>query len=46
MTDKELLSICMTAFEAMPIAAKSRKVLKKLDREPAAYAGNGEPHPG
>lgn len=41
MTDKELLAICQAAFEAIPIAAKSRKMLKKLDKTPASYAGNG-----
>lgn len=41
MTDKELLAMCQAAFEAMPIAAKARKVLKKLEQKPAAYAGNG-----
>jgi hypothetical protein len=41
MTDKELLAMCQAAFEAIPVAAKARKVLKKLDRTPGAYAGNG-----
>ena len=41
MTDKELLTICQAAFEAMPIAAKARKILKKLDQVPVSYAGNG-----
>lgn len=41
MTDKELLAICQTAFEAIPSADKARKVLKKLGERPAAYAGNG-----
>lgn len=41
MTDKELLVICHKAFEAMPVAAKARKVLKALGSQPKAYAGNG-----
>lgn len=41
MTDKELLAICQAAFEAIPVAARARKVLKKLDKAPASYAGNG-----
>lgn len=41
MTDKELLSMCQAAFEAIPVAARARKVLKKLERKPVAYAGNG-----
>jgi hypothetical protein len=41
MTDKELLAMCQAAFEAIPVAAQARKVLRKLDRVPAPYAGNG-----
>ncbi len=41
MTDKELLALCQEAFGAIPVAARARKVLKKLDRAPVAYAGNG-----
>jgi len=41
MTDTELLAICQAAFEAIPIAAASRKMLKKLGEQPGAYAGNG-----
>ncbi len=40
MTDKELLEECLEAFEAIPIAAKARKVLKKIGQKPGAYAGN------
>jgi hypothetical protein len=40
-TDKELLAMCQAAFEAIPVAAKARKALKKLGCKPAAYAGNG-----
>jgi hypothetical protein len=41
MTDKELLAMCQAAFEAIPVAARARKVLKGLKRKPTAYAGNG-----
>lgn len=41
MTDRELLEECLLAFEAIPISAKARKLLKKMDRTPGAYAGNG-----
>ena len=41
MTDRDLLRLCKEAFEAIPIAAKARKMLKNLDRVPTAYAGNG-----
>ncbi len=41
MTDKELLAMCWAAFEAIPVAHKARKVLRQLDRQPVAYAGNG-----
>jgi hypothetical protein len=41
MTDKELLAMCQAAFEAIPVASQARKVLRKLDRIPEAYAGNG-----
>ena len=39
-TDRELLKDCLDAFEAIPVAAKSRKVLKKLGRKDEAWAGN------
>jgi hypothetical protein len=38
---RELLEDCLAAFEAMPIAAKSRKLLKKWGMTPGAYAGSG-----
>lgn len=41
MTDKELLTRCQTAFDAIPIAAESRKVLRGIGVKPIAYAGNG-----
>lgn len=41
MTDKEMLAVCQVAFEAIPVAGKARKMLRKMEREPAAYAGNG-----
>ncbi len=41
MTDKELLAMCQLAFESIPVAAKSRKMLNKLKSKPAPYAGNG-----
>ena len=41
MTDREYLKMCLEAFEAIPVAAKARKMLKVLDRKPGAYAGNG-----
>jgi hypothetical protein len=41
MTDTELLAMCQAAFEAIPVAAEARKMLKKLERKPGAYAGNG-----
>jgi hypothetical protein len=40
-TDRELLVLCQAAFQAIPVAARARKVLKSLDRKPIAYAGNG-----
>jgi hypothetical protein len=39
-TDRELLEECLTAFEAIPVAANSRKVLKKWGKVTAAYSGN------
>jgi hypothetical protein len=30
MTDAEMLKLCLEAFEAIPIAADARKVLRKL----------------
>lgn len=41
MTDKELLAACQLAFEAIPVAPKARQMLRKMDRQPVAYAGNG-----
>ena len=41
MTDRDLLKLCLEAFESIPIAANARKMLKKLERKPGAYAGNG-----
>jgi len=41
MTDRDLLRMCIEAFEAIPIAAEARKMLKNLDRRPVSYAGNG-----
>jgi hypothetical protein len=41
MTDRDLLLKAAMAFEAIPVAAKARKMLKFLDVTPAAYAGNG-----
>ena len=38
---ENLLRLCLDAFEAIPVAAKARKMLKSLERKPAAYAGNG-----
>ena len=39
-TDRELLQDCLKAFEAIPVAAKSRKVLKDFGRKDEAWAGN------
>lgn len=39
-TDRELLQDCLDAFEAVPVADKSRKVLKKFGQQSGAYAGN------
>jgi hypothetical protein len=41
LSDRELLEDCLKAFEAIPIAAASRKMLKHLGQQPVAYAGNG-----
>jgi hypothetical protein len=41
LTDRELLLRAAIAFEAMPVAAKARKMLKGLGEKPVAYAGNG-----
>lgn len=41
MSDRDLLKLCREAFEAIPVAAKARKMLKDLDRAPSAWAGNG-----
>jgi hypothetical protein len=38
---RELLIDLKEAFEAIPIAAKARKVLKKIGQSPGTYAGNG-----
>lgn len=40
MTDRDLLKLCREAFEAIPIAANARKMLKKMDHALGAYAGN------
>lgn len=40
MTDKELLAICQTAFEAIPVANRAHKVLRQLDLRPEYYAGD------
>lgn len=45
MTDKELLTLCADAFDAMPIAANARKLLRSGRISNAAsanipYAGN------
>ena len=41
MTDRELLVRCREAFEAIPVAAKARKLLIVVQGEDApAYAGN------
>ena len=39
-SDRELLQDCADAFDAMPIAAASRKLLKKWGQKTEAYAGN------
>jgi hypothetical protein len=39
-TDRELLQDCLDAFEAIPVAARARKVLKKFGRKDEAWAGN------
>jgi hypothetical protein len=39
--DRDILKQCLEAFEAIPVAASSRKMLKRLGVEPGAYAGNG-----
>lgn len=36
-----LLAECKQAFDAIPLAAKSRKMLKTMHEIPGAYAGNG-----
>jgi hypothetical protein len=41
MTDRDLLKLCLDAFEAIPVAASARKMLKALKRQPGAYDGNG-----
>jgi hypothetical protein len=41
LTDRELLQDCLEAFDAIPVAAKARKMLKKIGQVPGAYAGNG-----
>jgi len=41
MTDRELLVLCADAFAAIPVAAKSRRLLIAVMGEDApAYAGN------
>jgi hypothetical protein len=40
-TDREMLDECLRAFEAIPVSAKARKVLKAMGKTPGAYAGNG-----
>lgn len=39
--DRKLLEECLLAFEAIPVSAKSRKLLKEMGKTPGAYAGNG-----
>jgi hypothetical protein len=39
-TDRELLQDCLDAFEAIPVAANARKILKKFEQKTAAYGGN------
>lgn len=41
MTDRELLELCREAFQAIPLSAAARKMLKKMGQIPGAYAGNG-----
>ena len=41
MTDRELLVMCIDAFNAIPVAARSRKLLVAIQGEDASpYAGN------
>lgn len=37
----KLLMECIDAFEAIPVSATSRKLLKKWGKTPGAYAGDG-----
>lgn len=40
-TDKELLELCKKAFDAIPIAAKARRVLvEEFEGDAPAYSGN------
>lgn len=39
-TNREMLELCVEAFDALPVAAKSRKVLKDLGEQVQSYAGN------
>lgn len=42
MTDRELLMLCIDAFDAIPVSGNARKLMKKqLKIVPGAYAGNG-----
>ena len=41
MSDLELLEECLLAFEAIPVSANARKILKKMGKTPGTYAGNG-----
>lgn len=41
MTDRELLVLCIDAFKAIPVAARSRKLLVAITGKDASpYAGN------
>lgn len=42
MNERELLKLCQEAFLATYTSADSRKLLKRLDAKPAAYAGSGQ----
>ncbi len=39
-TDRELLQDCLKAFEAIPVAAKAKKVLRDFGRKDEAWTGN------
>ena len=39
-SDRDMLNLCLEAFEVIPVASDSRKLLKRVGIVAGAYAGN------